>query len=54
MRVQGQTWWIIGASEGLGRALAEALDQEDASLILSARSKDRLSALCDRLRDAQA
>lgn len=54
MRVQGQTWWIIGASEGLGRALAEALDQEGASLILSARSKDRLSALCDRLRDAQA
>ena len=54
MRVQGQTWWIIGASEGLGRALAEALDQEGASLILSARSKDRLSALCDSLRDAQA
>lgn len=42
-----RTWWIIGASEGLGRALAQALDAEGARLILSARSADRLRELAD-------
>jgi short-subunit dehydrogenase len=54
MSFKNQTWWIIGASEGLGRALAEALDKEGASLILSARNADRLQALSDGLSDAQA
>jgi len=54
MSFDGQTWWIIGASEGLGRALAVALDREGAALILSARSTDRLTALAGELRDAVA
>ncbi len=49
-----KTWWIIGASEGLGRALAEALDAAGANLILSARSAERLAAISGRLRDARA
>lgn len=46
-------YWIVGASEGLGRALAEALDARGASLILSARSEDRLKDLASGLRDAK-
>lgn len=49
---EGQTWWIVGASEGLGRALAQALDARGARLILSARNGARLTALAAKLRDA--
>ncbi|MEO3476962.1 SDR family NAD(P)-dependent oxidoreductase [Phaeobacter sp. CAU 1743] len=51
---EGQTWWIVGASEGLGRALAEALDGARARLILSARNAGRLQHLCDGLSNARA
>lgn len=47
-------WWIIGASEGLGRALARALDAEGAELVVSARNADRLSSLAGDLRAARA
>lgn len=50
----GKTYWIIGASEGLGRALAEKLSQQGAHLILSARNADRLAELCEILPDARA
>ena len=50
----GTTYWIVGASEGLGRALAQALDAEGARLILSARSADRLDALAADLTGATA
>lgn len=49
----GKCYWIVGASEGLGRALAVALDAEGASLVLSARSADRLADLASTLRQAQ-
>lgn len=49
-----QTWWIIGASEGLGRALAVALDAEGATLVLSARNEDRLTGLAASLGSARA
>lgn len=54
MSVAGKTYWIVGASEGLGRALAQAMDMAGAQLILSARSGDRLDALVATLRDARA
>lgn len=41
--------WIIGASSGIGRALAAQLDGLGAHLILSARSKEQLDALNDEL-----
>lgn len=54
MTIKGKTYWIIGASEGLGRAVAEALDAKGARLILSARSKDRLSEVAVGLKEARA
>lgn len=45
----GKRYWLVGASEGLGEALAHKLSAAGVSLILSARSKDRLTALAARL-----
>lgn len=42
---KGQKIWIIGASSGIGHALAAELASQDASLVLSARSEDKLNAL---------
>lgn len=50
---QGQTFWLIGASEGLGRALAKQLDAEGARLILSARNETRLRSLKNELSAAR-
>jgi len=49
-----ERWWIVGASEGLGRALARQLDADGKALLLSARNADRLEALADGLTDARA
>ncbi len=46
----GKTYWLVGATEGLGRALAKALDAEGARLILSARNAERLGSLCAELK----
>ena len=45
----GRRYWLVGASEGLGRALAFALSRAGAEVIVSARSGDRLSDLVGRL-----
>ncbi len=45
MNFKGKTYWIIGASEGLGLALARLLIAEGAKVILSARNAERLDAL---------
>lgn len=45
MKFDGKTYWIIGASEGLGRAIAIELGKNRASLIVSARNQSRLDAL---------
>ncbi len=51
---EGKTYWIVGASEGLGRALAEGLSQQGAHLVLSARNADRLAEICETLPNARA
>lgn len=45
-------YWLVGASEGLGRSLTKALDARGASLVLTARNGERLEELASGLRDA--
>lgn len=47
--LQGQTVMIIGASSGIGQAVAQASNQQGAHVILSSRSKDKLEAVRDSL-----
>lgn len=42
---QGKRYWLIGASEGLGAALAHKLNRAGVEVIVSARNEDRLKAL---------
>lgn len=44
-----KTIWLVGASEGIGRALAILLAEKGARLILSARNADRLQSLLHEL-----
>lgn len=46
MSFRGKRYWLVGASEGLGLALANALKAEGADLVISARDPDRLAAAC--------
>ncbi len=46
---RGKRYWLVGASEGLGRALAERLSAAGAEVILSARSADRLAEVAATL-----
>lgn len=41
----GETWWITGASSGIGEALAYALAKQRANLILSGRNQPALDAV---------
>lgn len=42
---EGKTWWITGASSGIGEALAMALSEARASLVLSGRNEAALGAV---------
>lgn len=45
MQLRGAQFWLVGASEGIGRALAIALAAKGATLAISARQQDRLDSL---------
>ncbi len=45
----GKKYWLVGASEGLGRAVAEQMSKLGCQLVLSARSEDRLQELSGSL-----
>nr|MBP7445066.1 SDR family NAD(P)-dependent oxidoreductase [Zoogloea sp.] len=49
---QGRRVWIVGASSGIGAALAVELDARGARLALSARSAKGLQQVASGLRDA--
>lgn len=54
MNLQGQRWWLVGASEGLGRALAQAMARDGIEVIVSARSEKRLQDLVSELGSGRA
>ncbi|MGO4914360.1 SDR family NAD(P)-dependent oxidoreductase [Pseudogemmobacter sp. W21_MBD1_M6] len=41
----GKRYWLVGASEGLGRSLAEVMSRAGIEVIVSARNADRLTEL---------
>ena len=44
-----RTYWLVGASDGLGAAIAKKLSAAGATVILSARSADKLNAMSEAL-----
>lgn len=49
MRIEGKTALLTGATGGLGRAIAKALAERGATLVLSARKDEALRELADAL-----
>jgi short-subunit dehydrogenase len=54
MNIKDKVVIVTGASEGIGKALAEALSAKGAKLVIAARSEDKLKALAARLSGALA
>ena len=52
MSYNGKTIWLIGASAGIGEALAIQLAEQGETLILSARNAQKLQQLADQLSGA--
>ena len=50
MQLQGATFWLIGASEGIGRALALELAARGVRLAVTARNYERIASLVTELK----
>ncbi|GBG24333.1 Dehydrogenase/reductase SDR family protein 7-like [Hondaea fermentalgiana] len=50
----GKTVWVVGASSGIGEAMAEAYYQRGAKVIVSARREQALEDLVQRLKSSPA
>lgn len=46
---QGKRYWLVGASDGLGAALAQVMSRAGVHVILSARSEEKLTSLAETL-----
>lgn len=46
---QGKRYWLVGASDGLGAALAQVMSRAGAEVIVSARSEDKLAKIVEGL-----
>lgn len=49
---EGKVWWVTGASSGIGSALATALAENGAKLILSGRNTEALEGLAKTVKTA--
>lgn len=48
-KISGKRYWLVGASDGLGAALAHRLAKAGAEVVVSARSEDKLRDLVAKL-----
>ncbi|MEL6565851.1 MAG: SDR family NAD(P)-dependent oxidoreductase [Pseudomonadota bacterium] len=49
IELTGKRYWLVGAGDGLGRALAHQMSQAGIELVVSSRSEDKLQSLADEL-----
>ena len=49
MELNGKRYWLVGAGDGLGRALAHHMSRAGIEVIVSARSEDKLADLVSEL-----
>jgi short-subunit dehydrogenase len=52
MQLDGRVAIVTGASQGIGRTIAEALARENASLVIVARNMDKLEEVAAELTEA--
>ena len=48
---EGQRVWVVGASSGIGRAMAVEFVKRNAKVVVSARRTDAIEALVDELKE---